>query len=149
MPEKVKSLMADCVEEDPGKRSSFEELDMRLKRVDAGNADPMAVPSMKPSNLSLFDIFPHHVVEALRDGHTVEPESRDLVTIFFWDIVGITDISLELEPQKVATMSDRLYTSFHDLSQKHDVFKVETIGDAYMAVLNLVKDQDDHAKRIA
>jgi len=28
--------------------------------------------------------------------------------------------------------------------------KVETIGDAYMAVMNLVKDQpDDHAKRIA
>jgi hypothetical protein len=30
------------------------------------------------------------------------------------------------------------------------VFKVETIGDAYMAATSLVKDQpDDHAKRIA
>ena len=44
----------------------------------------------------------------------------------------------------------RLYTKFDSLSQKHDIFKVETIGDAYMAVTNLVKNQeDDHAKRIA
>ena len=46
-------------------------------------------------------------------------------------------------------MLDRLYIQFDDLSRKHDVFKVETIGDAYMAVTNLVKDQPDHAKRIA
>ena len=46
-------------------------------------------------------------------------------------------------------MLDRLYNAFDDLSRKYDVFKVETIGDAYMAVTNLVKDEPDHAKRIA
>ena len=46
-------------------------------------------------------------------------------------------------------MLDRLYNRFDALSKKHEVFKVETIGDAYMAVTNLIKDQDDHAKRIA
>jgi len=50
---------------------------------------------------------------------------------------------------QVSYMLDRLYTRFDDLSRIHDVFKVETIGDATMAVNNLVKDQDDHAKRIS
>jgi hypothetical protein len=38
-------------------------------------------------------------------------------------------------------MLDRLYTKFDLLSEKYDVFKVETIGDSYMAVTNLHKDQ--------
>jgi class 3 adenylate cyclase len=47
-------------------------------------------------------------------------------------------------------MLDRLYLTFDRLSMEHCVFKVETIGDAYMAVTNLVEDQSaDHALRIA
>lgn len=47
-------------------------------------------------------------------------------------------------------MLDRLYSKFDTLSHTHDIFKVETIGDAYMAVTNLVKDQEqDHVARIA
>jgi len=47
-------------------------------------------------------------------------------------------------------MLDRLYTKLDKLSTKYAVFKVETIGDAYMAVTNLVADQEsDHAMRIA
>jgi len=79
----------------------------------------------------------------------IEPTFRDVVTIFFSDIVGFTSISSSLPPIKVSNMLDRLYNSFDILSHKHEVFKVETIGDAYMAVTNLVSDQPDHAKRIA
>ena len=62
---------------------------------------------------------------------------------------GFTTISSKLSPLQVSDMLDRLYIRFDELSRHHDVFKVETIGDAYMAVTNLVKDQPDHAKRIA
>lgn len=149
MPDKVKALMADCLEEDAENRPSFEELDLRLKRVHTETADT-GFMSVKPSNVSLFDIFPRHIAEALRDGRAVEAEHKDSVTIFFSDIVGFTSISSELEPRKVAALLDRLYTVFDELSAKHDVFKVETIGDSYMAVTNLVKDQPfDHCKRIA
>lgn len=79
----------------------------------------------------------------------VEPQQRDIVTIFFSDIVGFTKIAASMSAMKVSRMLDRLYSTFDALSRAHDVFKVETIGDAYMAVTNLVKDQPDHAKRIA
>ena len=47
-------------------------------------------------------------------------------------------------------MLDRLYTKFDELAERHHVYKVETIGDSYMAVTNLVADQrEDHAARIA
>lgn len=148
MPDAVKALMQDCVEDDPEKRPLCEELDTRLKRIDA-DAVNASQNTGKSATVSLFDIFPRHIAEALRDGRTVEPEHKDCVTIFFSDIVGFTTISSELEPRKVANMLDRLYTRFDALSNHFDIFKVETIGDAYMAVTNLVKDQEDHAARIA
>eukprot|EP00980_Cylindrotheca_fusiformis_P023027 scaffold10066_cov100-Cylindrotheca_fusiformis.AAC.4 len=156
MPAQIQSLMQDCVQDDASLRPTFQEIDLRLKRLDTEEVrtisdDPKrAATTDAVTSMSLFDIFPHHIAEALRDGRAVEPEHRDMVTIFFSDIVGFTQLSAELPPRKVALLLNRLYTKFDALSRKHDVFKVETIGDSYMAVTNLVKNQEkDHAKRIA
>jgi class 3 adenylate cyclase len=72
--------------------------------------------------------------------------------IFFSDIVGFTKISEMSTPQKVCNFLDRLYQKLDDLSRdsKYEIFKCETIGDAYMAITNLVTDQKaDHVKRCA
>ena len=127
MCDKVKSLMDDCLEEEPDKRPTFEELDLRVKRIDAESA-VAGVPTNAKSAVSLFDIFPRHIAEALRDGRSVEAEHRECVTIFFSDIVGFTDMSSKLDPRKIANMLDRLYSKFDALSSKHDIFKLETIG---------------------
>eukprot|EP00592_Proboscia_alata_P002790 CAMPEP_0194374328 /NCGR_PEP_ID=MMETSP0174-20130528/22731_1 /TAXON_ID=216777 /ORGANISM="Proboscia alata, Strain PI-D3" /LENGTH=1257 /DNA_ID=CAMNT_0039153833 /DNA_START=389 /DNA_END=4163 /DNA_ORIENTATION=+ len=114
-----------------------------------GNTSQTGSTQSQLSEQLLFDCFPRHIAEALRDGKKVEPESKDCVTIYFSDIVGFTDIASSLSDIKVSEMLDRLYNSFDALSHHHNVFKVETIGDAYMAVTNLDKDQHDHTKRIA
>jgi serine/threonine protein kinase len=88
MPEAIKALMTDCLEDDPSKRPTMEEIDTRLKRIDA-EAATMAQPGFRDTTqVSLFDIFPKHVAQALQEGRTVEPEHKDCVTIFFSDIVG-------------------------------------------------------------
>jgi len=80
----------------------------------------------------------------------VEPDRVDLATMFFSDIVGFTTIASKITPIQVSDMLDRLYLKFDALSEKHDVFKIETIGDAFVGVCNLVKKQPtDHAKRVA
>ena len=151
MPESIAAIMKECLQADPSLRPTAQELDDRLKRIQKDTTTGENKP-LKPknSNISLFDVFPRHIAEALRDGRTIEPEHKDCITLFFSDIVGFTDISSKLEPHKVASLLDRLYNIFDDLSAKYEVFKVETIGDAYMACTNLVKEQpEDHAARIA
>ena len=154
-PSEMGVLMGSCLESSPVMRPTFEQLDIRLKSMELENVEPgetrysmQAKKAQQTDNL-LCDVFPRHIVEALRNGRKVEPELRDVVTIFFSDIVGFTKISSSLPPIKVSDMLDRLYSKFDNLSHQHDIFKVETIGDAYMAVTNLIKNQDDHAKRIA
>ena len=63
------------------------------------------------------------------------------MTIFFSEIVGYTELGGSMEPHLVMNMRHRLYTKFDVLTEKYDVFKVETIGDAFMAVANLHNDQ--------
>lgn len=144
-PSPMQSLMTDSTNADPILRPSFEEIDLRLKRLAAENVEPSSHSYRSRENALLEEVFPPHIARALREGRKVEPEKRDSVTIFFSDIVGFTNISSQLAPEKISDMLDRLYTRFDALSTAHKVFKVETIGDAYMAVTNLVDDQPDHA----
>jgi guanylate cyclase len=160
-PAHVQSLMNDCLVDCADQRPQFDEIDTRLKRIDSKQAEPRPSfsafknfhpdgPAAAQATISLFDIFPEHIAEALQEGRVVEPEHKECVTIFFSDIIGFTELASAMDPRKVAGMISRLYGKFDELTQVHDIFKVETVGDAYMATTNLVKDQEsDHVKRIA
>ncbi|CAB9514586.1 Receptor-type guanylate cyclase gcy [Seminavis robusta] len=69
------------------------------------------------------------------------PES----TIFFADLVGFTSWSAKRTPVEVFQLLETIYEAFDNIALKRDVFKVETIGDCYVAATGLPQPQPDHA----
>jgi class 3 adenylate cyclase len=70
-------------------------------------------------------------------------------TIMFADIAGFTSWSSEREPEHVFELLETLYGAFDALALARSVFKVETIGDCYLAITGVPKPQPDHAIRMA
>ncbi len=58
-------------------------------------------------------------------------------TVIFGDLAGFTAWSSTREPSQVFILLESLYRLFDALATKRKVFKVETIGDCYMAVVGL------------
>lgn len=104
----------------------------------------------KRSEELLYEMLPRFVVDQLKYGHSVTPEAYEAVTISFSDIKDFTSIAAQSSPIEVVNLLNQLYTEFDDCIARYDVYKVETIGDAYMVVSGLpVRNGDLHAKEIA
>ncbi|KAI2562621.1 guanylate cyclase 1 soluble subunit alpha 2 [Homo sapiens] len=97
----------------------------------------------------LYSIFPGDVAQQLWQGQQVQARKFDDVTMLFSDIVGFTAICAQCTPMQVISMLNELYTRFDHQCGFLDIYKVETIGDAYCVAAGLHRKSLCHAKPIA
>ncbi|XP_005726008.1 guanylate cyclase 2G [Pundamilia nyererei] len=173
--ENINALLKACWSENPDHRPPFGSIRRRLKDISPDShanildnmvdklekyanhledvveerTNQLTVEKTRADKL-LASMLPRYIAEQLMSGKSVEPQSYDLVTIFFSDIVGFTSMCSVSSAMEVVTFLNDLYSLFDDIIKMYDVYKVETIGDAYMVASGLpISNGNLHALEIS
>ena len=88
-------------------------------------------------------LFPSYITEKLKKDERIPFEGfHDDVVILWADLVGFTSLSSQLDSYDVMRMLDEIYCKFDEDVEKKHMWKMETIGDAYIVIGGLVDDSE-------
>ena len=82
----------------------------------------------------LLNILPPSIAARMRHGETMIVQRFDCVTVVFCDLVGFSNLTQSLQPERLVLVLDLIFSAFDYIADQHQLEKIKTIGDAYMAV---------------
>ena len=97
----------------------------------------------------LLNILPEAIADRLKREQGIIAENFEDVTVLFADLVGFTELSAQISATELVRLLNQVFSAFDQLSDKHGLEKIKTIGDAYMVVGGLPKPMEDNAIAVA
>jgi adenylate cyclase len=115
-----------------------------------GYAFTVADRARAEADTLLANILPETIAERLKErpGERVADSVAE-ASVLFGDLVGFTGVAQRLGAVRTVDLLDEVVTAFDRLAAAHGVEKIKTIGDGYMAVAGVSRQQADHLQRLA
>ena len=99
----------------------------------------------KKSDDLLLNILPAETALELKKYGKAKPRRYDAVSVIFTDFKNFTKNSEKMTPEELVIQVDSYFTKFDEITHKHNIEKIKTIGDAYLCVSGLPLIDDNHA----
>jgi class 3 adenylate cyclase len=81
------------------------------------------------------------------DGESKFPEERRLVSVLFADILGISALADQLEPEIVSVLMRDLWSQINQIMEEHGGFVDKQLGDSIMVIWGAPESLEDDAER--
>ncbi|MEG4252017.1 adenylate/guanylate cyclase domain-containing protein [Microcoleus sp. Pol10D4] len=93
----------------------------------------------------LLNILPKPIADRLQEGQSIIADSFAEVSVLFADLVGFTNFASQKSAVETVKVLNQIFSQFDELSLRHGLEKIKTMGDAYMVVGGLPDPQENHA----
>ncbi len=97
----------------------------------------------------LHALMPESIAARVITGEEHIADEHHGVSILFADIVGFTAMSQNMEPRALLRLINTIFTLFDEVVSRHQLVRIKTIGDAYMAIANPSSTEESSALRAA
>jgi len=113
----------------------------------ANRTQELEVEKEKSEEL-LLNILPAELAQELKENGFAKAKRHERVTVMFSDFKGFTAISEQLEPEELVAEIDLCFRAFDEITERHGLEKIKTIGDAYLLVGGISQKAEDQARRV-
>ena len=104
--------------------------------------------SKQKSEKLLLNILPKEIAKELKNKGQVDATLIKNTTVLFTDFKGFTALSEILSPKNLVQEINVCFSAFDHIMGKHNIEKIKTIGDAYMAAGGLPSENKTHANDV-
>lgn len=102
----------------------------------------------KRSENLLLNILPAETAKELKRNGKVEAVKLDEVTVLFTDFVSFSKYAEHIDPTHLVKSIDFYFKGFDEITTKHGLEKIKTIGDSYMCACGLPTANPAHARNV-
>lgn len=98
-------------------------------------------------NQLLTNIFPRNVLEDLNVQGKFSPQRIEEGTVLFTDFVAFSKIAKHMLPMELLKKLETYFNKFDEITERYQLEKIKTIGDAYMALSGVTEKNAKPAVR--
>lgn len=94
----------------------------------------------------LLNILPEQTARELKERGVVQAKKFESVTVLFTDFKDFTRSAEFIEPELLVKSIDYYFKAFDQITLRHGLEKIKTIGDAYMCACGLPDNNNNHCR---
>ena len=98
----------------------------------------------KKSDQLLLNILPETTAAELKATGKAKAKNYDSVTVLFTDFKNFTAVSEQLNAEQLVAELNKCFMAFDEITDRHNLEKIKTIGDAYMCAGGIPETNSTH-----